>query len=95
MKLKYLLKYSWKNFATGLLIALGDYPPFNKKFDQKLINNGFVNLGDKRKLFKIYLHNHGIEEKPYYLENGFDLKGEFNLSVLSLSDEELKDTYKI
>lgn len=94
MKMIYATKYFCQNLLTAGLVVAGDDQPLNEQFYTKTMNY-FTKPGDVRRAFKMYLTNIGIEEKPYYLKNGFRLKSEFKLSVIGLSATELAQTYPL
>lgn len=79
--------------ATSLVV-LGDAPVLNEAFITKTCEY-FTKPGDVRRAFNTYLENNNIYEKPYYLNNGFQLKSEFKMEVVNMSDAEMKKTYKL
>ncbi len=94
MKYIYFLKYLLQNVSVGVLIIFGFYPSLNEAFDEHTVKH-FTKVGDQHRAFKYYLLKNKITEKPYFLKNGFELKIEFKMSVLELTEEELKLEYPI
>lgn len=94
MKFMYCIKYVFQHILVIVLIILGDAPILNDRFYNRTYDY-FTKFGDRRRVFELYLNNNGIEEKPYFLKNGFDLKSQFKMSVVNLSDEERTKTYPL
>lgn len=94
MKYIYMIKYIMQNALVLLLVILGDAPPVNESFYYKTQNH-FTRPSDRQKAFKIYLKDKGIESKPYFLKDGFQLKIDFKMSVIALDNEELRNKYPV
>lgn len=94
MKLIFAVKYFFQNFLIAGLVVAGGEQPLNEAFYNKTTNY-FTKVGDVRRAFNLYLKNNGIDEKPYFLKNGFQLKTEFKMEVIGLTDEELVKTYQV
>ncbi|WOO86655.1 hypothetical protein RZE82_05940 [Mollicutes bacterium LVI A0039] len=92
MRIIYFVKYAVQNFLAMILVAFGTPPPLYETFYDKTYMY-FTKPGDVRRAFKVYLINQGIEEKPYFLRNGFQLKADFKMSVVNLSEPDLMRIY--
>ncbi len=89
-----MIKYIIQNALVLLLVALSAAPPIDEEFFYKTYNH-FTRPKDRQTAFRQYLENQGIKSKPYFLKNGFQLKREFKMSVICLTDEELKNEYPV
>lgn len=94
VKIIYLFKYIILNLLVAIQILFGYYPAFYELYDDK-VNTYFTKIGDKRRAFRLYLIRRDIKEKPYFLENGFNLKVEFQKSIIEMPIEELKSNYPL
>lgn len=94
MKYIYLLKYTVQSLLATILVIFGFPPPVYETFFDKTCDY-FTKPNDVRRAFKKYLADIEISEKPYFLKDGFELKAEFKLSVIQLSDEELRKKYPL
>lgn len=94
MKIIYFVKYATLESLAFILNIAGTPPLVDDLFFERT-NNYFTRLGDTRRAFKTYLANKNINEKPYFLKDGFTQKGEFKMSVVAMTDEDLKATYPL
>lgn len=94
MKSIYFIKYVILNSISKILLITGTPPPLDDAFFYRTCEY-FTKPGDFNRAFKTYLNNRGIYEKPYFLKNGFNLKAEFKMSVIGMSDKNLRETYPL